>query len=86
MLKQPFVPTRCRTPVFYKPKDAKGKLRAIAVSGPLGADAWLGSNVTVLPGVTISEGGAVAAGAVVTCDVAPRTVVGGVPAKLIRNL
>ena len=46
----------------------------------IGADAWLGSNVTVLPGVTISEG------AVVTHDVAPRTVVGGVPAKLIRNL
>lgn len=52
----------------------------------VGADAWLGSNVTVLPGVTIGEGGVVAAGAVVTRDVAPRTVVGGVPAKLIRNL
>ncbi len=52
----------------------------------IGADAWLGSNVTVLPGVTIGEGAVVAAGAVVTHDVAPRTVVGGVPAKLIRNL
>ena len=52
----------------------------------IGADAWLGSNVTVLPGVTIGEGTVVAAGAVVTHDVAPRTVVGGVPAKLIRNL
>lgn len=52
----------------------------------IGADAWLGSNVTVLPGMTIGEGAVVAAGAVVTHDVAPRTVVGGVPAKLIRNL
>ena len=52
----------------------------------IGADAWLGSNVTVLPGVAIGEGAVVAAGAVVTHDVAPRTVVGGVPAKLIRNL
>lgn len=52
----------------------------------IGADAWLGSNVTVLPGVAIGEGAVVAAGAVVTHDVAPRTVVSGVPAKLIRNL
>lgn len=52
----------------------------------IGADAWLGSNVTVLPGVTIGEGAVVAAGAVMTYDVAPRTVVSGVPAKLIRNL
>ena len=52
----------------------------------IGADAWLGSNVTVLPGMAIGEGAVVAAGAVVTHDVAPRTVVGCVPAKLIRNL
>lgn len=48
--------------------------------------AWLGSNVTVLPGVTIGEGAIVAAGAVVTKDVEPRTIVGGVPAKLIRKV
>ena len=56
--------------------------RANLIPAPvrIGADAWLGSNVTVLPGVTIGEG------AVVTCDVAPRTVVGGVPAKLIKEL
>ena len=45
---------------------------------------WLGANVTILPGVTIGEGAIVAAGAVVTKDVAPRTVVGGVPAREIR--
>lgn len=52
----------------------------------IGKRAWLGSNVTVLPGVTIGEGAVVAAGAVVTKDVAPNTVVGGVPAKLIKEL
>ena len=52
----------------------------------IGTDAWLGSNVTVLPGVTIGDGAVVAAGAVVTKDVAPNTVVGGVPAKLIKEL
>lgn len=47
---------------------------------------WLGANVTILQGVTIGEGAIVAAGAVVTKDVAPRTIVGGVPAKFIKKL
>ncbi len=47
---------------------------------------WLGANVTVLPGVTIGKGAIVAAGAVVTKDVAPMTIVGGVPAKFIKNI
>ena len=47
---------------------------------------WLGANVTILQGVTIGEGAIVAAGAVVTKDVEPRTVVGGVPAKIIKNV
>jgi maltose O-acetyltransferase len=48
--------------------------------------AWLGANVTVLPGVTIGRGAVVAAGAIVTRDVLPNTLVGGVPAKVIREL
>ena len=48
--------------------------------------AWLGSNVTVLPGVTIGEGAIVAAGAVVTKDVESNTIVGGVPAKIIKRI
>ena len=49
-------------------------------------DVWLAARVTVLKGVTIGRGAVVAAGAVVTKDVAPNTLVGGVPAKLIRIL
>jgi acetyltransferase-like isoleucine patch superfamily enzyme len=46
---------------------------------------WLGARVTICPGVTIGEGAIVGAGAVVTKDVSPRTVVAGVPAKVIRK-
>ena len=46
----------------------------------------LGANVTICPGGTIGEGAVVAAGAVVTKDVEARTVVGGVPAKIIKNV
>lgn len=47
-------------------------------------DVWLAANVTVLSGVTIGQGAVVAAGAVVTKDVEPYSIVGGVPAKLIK--
>ncbi|MDY2843598.1 MAG: DapH/DapD/GlmU-related protein [Treponema sp.] len=47
-------------------------------------NAWIGMNVTIVPGVTIGEYAVVAAGAVVTKDVPPYAVVGGVPAKIIK--
>jgi acetyltransferase-like isoleucine patch superfamily enzyme len=47
-------------------------------------DVWIGAKVTVLGGVTIGNGSIVAAGSVVTKDVKPYSIVGGVPAKLIR--
>jgi maltose O-acetyltransferase len=47
---------------------------------------WIGANVTILPGVTVGQASVVAAGAVVTKDVAPNTLVGGVPACVIREL
>ncbi len=49
-------------------------------------NAWLGAGVTVLPGVTIGENSIVAAGALVTKDVPANTIVGGVPAKIIKSI
>lgn len=47
-------------------------------------DVWIGSNVTILKGVTIGKGSIVAAGAVVTKSFPPYSIIGGVPAKLIK--
>jgi acetyltransferase-like isoleucine patch superfamily enzyme len=52
----------------------------------IGNKVWIGANATILPGVTIGDGAIVAAGAVVTKDVVPKTLVGGVPARLIKSV
>lgn len=52
----------------------------------IGDNVWIGAGATVLGGVTIGERSVIAAGAVVAKDVAPYTVVGGVPAKLISTI
>ena len=50
----------------------------------VGDDVWLGANALIMPGVTIGSGSVVAAGAIVTKDVPPYTIVGGNPAKIIK--
>ena len=52
----------------------------------IGDDCWIGARATILPGVRIGEGSVVAAGAVVSGDVEAGSVVGGVPAKVLRRL
>lgn len=51
----------------------------------IGDDVWIGMGAVITPGVTIGSGAIIAAGAVVTKDVAPYSMVAGVPAKFIRN-
>ena len=52
----------------------------------IGENVWIGSNATILPGVTIGDNSVVAAGAVVTKDVPENTVVVGVPAKAVKKI
>ncbi|MBQ7698097.1 MAG: sugar O-acetyltransferase [Paludibacteraceae bacterium] len=52
----------------------------------IGNGVWLGANVTILQGVTIGDGAIIAAGAVVNKDVPAKTVVGGIPAKIIKTI
>ena len=51
----------------------------------IGKDVWIGGNSIILPGVTIGDGAVVAGGSVVSKDVLPYTIVGGIPAKLIKE-
>lgn len=51
----------------------------------IGDKAWIGSNVTILPGVKIGEGAVCCAGCIVTHDVKPYDVVAGVPAKKVNE-
>lgn len=62
--------------------------RQSLVPGPIyiKKNAWIGAGATILPGVTIGENAVVAAGAVVSKDVPANTVVGGLPAKVIKTI
>lgn len=64
--------------------DKRGDMRFAPVH--IGHKVWIGANVTILPGVAIGDGAIIAAGAVVNRDVAPMTIVGGVPARFIKRI
>ena len=68
--------------------DLAPEKRANMLPAPvkIGNGVWIGAHATILSGVTIGDGAVVAAGAVVTKDVPENTIVGGVPAKIIKTI
>lgn len=66
------------TPIYF-PYSFKRKITSI------GNDIWIGEGVLIMEGVSIGDGAIVAARAVVSKDVEPYTIVGGIPAKLIKQ-
>ncbi len=64
--------------------EERGKMYPAPIR--LGKNVWVGSNSTILRGVTVGDNAIIAAGSVVTKDVAANTVVGGVPARYIRDI
>jgi len=74
------------TNVGYRDHPLQAHFPASAAPVVVETGAFLGANVTVLPGVRIGAGSFVAAGSVVTADVPPRTLVAGVPARAVRTI
>jgi maltose O-acetyltransferase len=69
---------------YSVPQHRAGRLTIAPITVEEGA--WLGARCTILPGVTVGRGAVVAAGAVVNRDVPANTLVGGVPARVLREL
>ena len=65
--------------IFNESRFANDKYKVI-----VGNDVWIGSYVRIMEGVTIHDGAVIAAGAIVTKDVPPYAIVGGLPAKIIK--
>jgi acetyltransferase-like isoleucine patch superfamily enzyme len=74
------------TNVGYRDHPLQAHFPSVAAPVAVEGGAFLGANVTVLPGVRVGERSFVAAGSVVTADVPPRTLVAGVPARPVRTI
>lgn len=70
------------TPTEYHAANAESFVAPTTIR----RNAWIGINVTVMPGVEIGEGAIVATGSIVTKDVEPHTMVAGVPARTVKTL
>jgi acetyltransferase-like isoleucine patch superfamily enzyme len=68
------------------PLDPANRKALICKPVVIKRNAWIGAAATIMPGVTVGENSVVAAGAVVTRNVPPNTIVGGVPAKIIKSI
>lgn len=79
----PFATRSKRDPDYRSPYEPAHAKPADAPT-LIGHDVWIGTNVLLRQGVTVGTGAVLAAGAVVTTNVPPYAIVGGVPAKLIR--
>lgn len=70
----------------YHPLDPSIRHNLLVKPLHIKRNAWIGAGATILPGVTIGENSVVAAGAVVNEDVPDNTIVGGIPAKIIKKI
>jgi len=69
----------------YDGHSVTGKEHSMAKEVVIGDKVWIGSRAMILKGVTIGDGAVIAAGSIVTKDIPPRSLVAGVPAKVIRE-
>ncbi len=68
--------------------DISPNMRPLSSKGPviIEDNVWIGEKASIMPGVTIGKGSIIAANSVVTHDVPPYSIVGGIPAKIIKQL